>query len=111
MHRDYLEPDLAEPGSPIATAYPEEGAPYITEPAGIFEASENKEAAEAYINFLLSEEAQEIAVDQAYLPVRESVNTPEGTPALADINLLNPDLEAVTEGQDAALATSQEALK
>lgn len=108
---DYLVRDLAEAGSPIATAYPEEGAPYITEPAGIFEASENKEAAEAYINFLLSEEAQEIAVDQAYLPVRESVNTPEGTPALADINLLNPDLEAVTESQDAAVATFQDAMK
>ncbi|NMF31837.1 ABC transporter substrate-binding protein [Corynebacterium ammoniagenes] len=108
---DYLVRDLAEAGSPIATAYPEEGSPYITEPAGIFEASENKEAAEAYINFLLSEEAQEIAVDQAYLPVRESMNTPEGTPALADINLLNPDLEAVTEGQDAAVATFQDAMK
>ena len=108
---DYLVRDLAEAGSPIATAYPEEGSPYITEPAGIFEASENKEAAEAYINFLLSEEAQEIAFDQAYLPVRESMNTPEGTPALADINLLNPDLEAVTEGQDAAVATFQDAMK
>ena len=108
---DYLVRDLAAAGSPIATAYPEEGAPYITEPAGVFESSDNKEAAETYINFLLSEEAQKIAVEQAYLPVRESVDTPEGTPALADINLLTPDLEAVTEGQDAAVATFQDAMK
>ncbi|HJG64600.1 MAG TPA: ABC transporter substrate-binding protein [Corynebacterium stationis] len=108
---DYLVRDLAAAGSPIATAYPEEGAPYITEPAGVFESSDNKEAAETYINFLLSEEAQKIAVEQAYLPVRESVDTPEGTPALADINLLTPDLEAVTEGQDAAVVTFQDAMK
>ena len=108
---DYLVRDLAAAGSPIATAYPEEGAPYITEPAGVFESSDNKEAAETYINFLLSEEAQKIAVEQAYLPVRESVDTPEGTPALAEINLLTPDLEAVTEGQDAAVATFQDAMK
>ena len=108
---DYLVRDLAAAGSPIATAYPEEGAPYITEPAGVFESSQNKEAAETYINFLLSEEAQKIAVEQAYLPVRESVATPEGTPALAEINLLNPDLDAVTEGQDAAVAIFQDAMK
>ena len=108
---DYLVRDLAAAGSPIATAYPEEGAPYITEPAGVFESSQNKEAAETYINFLLSEEAQNIAVEQAYLPVRESVETPEGTPALAEINLLNPDLDAVTEGQDAAVAVFQDAMK
>ena len=108
---DYLVRDLAAAGSPIATAYPQEGAPYITEPAGVFESSQNKEAAETYINFLLSEEAQKIAVEQAYLPVRESVATPEGTPALAEINLLNPDLDAVTEGQDAAVAIFQDAMK
>ncbi|MFH0411288.1 ABC transporter substrate-binding protein [Corynebacterium sp. L4756] len=105
---DYLVRDLADAGSPIATAYPEEGAPYITEPAGAFEASENKEAAETYINFLLSEEAQNLAVEQAYLPVREGIDTPEDTPALEDINLLNPDLEAVTENQDDAVSTFQE---
>src|SRR5699024_2390544 len=108
---DYLVRDLAAAGSPIATAYPQEGAPYITEPAGVFESSQNKEAAETYINFLLSEEAQNIAVEQAYLPVRESVETPEGTPALAEINFLNPDLDAVTEGQDAAVAVFQDAMK
>lgn len=53
---DYLVRDLAAAGSPIAASYPSEGAPYISEPAGVFEASENKEAAETYINFLLSEE-------------------------------------------------------
>lgn len=107
---DYLVRDLAAAGSPIATSYPSEGVPYITEPAGVFESSEKKEAAEKYINFLLSEECQKIAVEQAYLPVREDVGTPEGTPALADIALMTPDLEVVTNDKDAAVEAFQSAI-
>lgn len=107
---DYLVRDLAAAGSPIEAIYPTEGAPYITEPAGVFADSDAKEAAEKYINFLLSEEGQRIAVDQAYLPVREDVGTPEGAPELADIELMTPDLELVTEDKDAAVELFQSAV-
>ena len=108
---DYLVRDLADAGSPIAAVYPTEGAPYITEPAGVFEASDNKEAAERYLNFLLSEEGQKIAVEQAYLPVREDVGTPENTPELADIALMTPDLQVVTDDKDAAVELFQNAMQ
>ncbi|AJK67704.1 ABC transporter substrate-binding protein [Corynebacterium marinum] len=108
---DYLVRDLADAGSPIAAVYPTEGAPYITEPAGVFEASDNKEAAERYLNFLLSEEGQKIAVEQAYLPVREDVGTPENTPELADIVLMTPDLQVVTDDKDAAVELFQNAMQ
>lgn len=107
---DYLVRDLAMEGSPIATIYPEEGAPYITEPAGVFEDSDNKEAAERYINFLLSEEGQQIAVEQNYLPVREDVGTPEDTPELSEVPLMTPDLQQVTEDKDAAVELFQSAM-
>ncbi|MDO5669951.1 MAG: ABC transporter substrate-binding protein [Corynebacterium sp.] len=108
---DYLVRDLAEAGSPIAAVYPTEGAPYITEPAGVFESSDNKEAAERYINFLLSEEGQKIAVEQAYLPVREDVGTPADTPPLHEIALMTPDLQVVTEDKDAAVELFQNAMQ
>ncbi|WP_293951308.1 ABC transporter substrate-binding protein [uncultured Corynebacterium sp.] len=107
---DYLVRDLAEAGSPIATIYASEGSPYITEPAGIFADSEQKEAAQRYINFLISMEGQELAVDQAYLPVREDVGTPEGTPELSDIALMTPDLNVVTADKDAAVELFQNAM-
>ncbi len=107
---DYLVRDLADAGSPIEAVYPTEGAPYITEPAGVFENSENKEAAERYINFLLSEEGQQLAVEQAYLPVREDVGTPEGTPELSEIALMTPDLQVVTDDKDAAVELFQSAM-
>ncbi|GAB3691109.1 ABC transporter substrate-binding protein [Corynebacterium nasicanis] len=108
---DYLVRDLAAAGSPVAAVYPSEGAPYITEPAGVFAASDAQEAAERYINFLLSAEGQKIAVEQAYLPVREDVGTPEGTPALHEIALMTPDLKVVTEDKDAAVALFQNAMQ
>lgn len=107
---DYLVRDLAAAGSPIEAVYPTEGAPYITEPAGVFSTSTKKEAAERYINFLLSEEGQKIAVEQAYLPVREDVGTPEGTPPLSDIALMTPDLAVVTADKDAAVSSFQSAM-
>ncbi|ALC04929.1 ABC transporter periplasmic component [Corynebacterium deserti GIMN1.010] len=107
---DYLVRDLAAAGSPVDTIYASEGSPYITEPAGVFADSEKKEAAERYINFLLSVEGQEIAVEQAYLPVREDVGTPEGTPALSDIALMTPDLAVVTADKDAAVELFQNAM-
>jgi len=108
---DYLVRDLAAAGSPIAAVYPDEGAPYITEPAGVFEDSDQKEAAERYITFLLSEEGQKIAVEQAYLPVREDVGTPENTPPLNEIALMTPDLQVVTEDKDAAVELFQSAMQ
>lgn len=107
---DYLVRDLAAEGSPIDLLYPSDGVPYITEPAGVFEASENKEAAERYLNFLLSEEGQQIAVEQNYLPVREDVGTPAGAPDLGDIALMTPDLQVVTEDKDNAVEVFQNAM-
>ncbi|AKK03705.1 ABC transporter substrate-binding protein [Corynebacterium epidermidicanis] len=108
---DYLVRDLAAKGSPIAVAYPAEGAPYITEPAGIFKGSKNQEAATKYLEFLLSKEGQELAVKQNYLPVREDAGSPKDAPALKDIKLMDQDLKKITADKKAATATFQEAIK
>ena len=108
---DYLARDLKEHGSPVEVIYPEEGAPFVTEPAGIFADSKNQDAAKKYLEFLTSLEGQELAVEQNYLPVREDAGTPEGAAALSEIELLTPDLEAVTRDQEAAVEAFQDAVK
>lgn len=107
---DYLVRELEAKGSPVKTVYASEGSPYITEPAAIFEASEEKDAAKKYIEFLISEEGQKLAVEQSYLPVREDVGTPEGAPALEEIALFTPDLALVTKDKDAAVEAFQKAI-
>src|SRR5690606_3692190 len=73
---DYLVRELAAQGSPIDVSYPSEGVPYVSQPAGIFADTDEEEAAQAFVDFLVSEEGQQIAVEQSYLPVRSDVGTP-----------------------------------
>lgn len=108
---DYLVRDLADAGSPITTSYPEEGAPFITEPIAVFKDSDAQDAAQRYINFILSEEGQKLAVEQNYLPVIDSVGTPGDAPSLNDIPLMEADLESVTNDREDAVAFFQNAVK
>jgi iron(III) transport system substrate-binding protein len=100
---DYVARELGQKGSPIAVQYPDDGVPYVSQPAGVFADSDNAEAANAFIDFLVSAEGQQVAVEQSYLPVREDVGVPEGAPEMSEIKLLEPDLTEVAENQDAAV--------
>ena len=100
---DYLIRDLKAKGSPLSVSYPSEGAPYVSEPIGIFKSSKNKEAAKAFVDYIISKQGQKKAVEQNYLPVRKDVGTPKDTPSMDKIKLLNPDLSKITEVKKTAL--------
>lgn len=108
---DYLVRDLAAKGSPIKEVYATEGSPYITEPIAVFKDSEKKEAAQRYINFILSEKAQKIAVEQNYLPVVDSVGTPGDAPKLEDIELMTVDDETLSNDRERSVEFFQNAVK
>lgn len=108
---DYLVRDLAAAGSPIAVSYPEEGVPYITQPGAVFADAQDPEAAELFLDFIVSERGQQIAVEQNYLPVREDVGTPEGAPSLEQITLFDQDLEAIAQNQATAVTAFKEAIR
>jgi len=108
---DYLVRDLAAQGSPIAVSYPSEGVPYITQPGAVFADAPNPEAAKLFLDFIVSQKGQQIAVEQNYLPVRDDAGTPEGAPALTDITLFDQDLEAIAASQDEAVAAFNAAVR
>ncbi len=101
---DYLVRDLAAAGSPVAVSYPEEGVPFVSQPAGIFASTDAPEASQAFVDFLVSVEGQELAVEQAYLPVRGDVGTPEGAPSMDEIAILAPELDTILATQDEAVS-------
>ncbi|MEH0058346.1 MULTISPECIES: ABC transporter substrate-binding protein [Auritidibacter] len=101
---DYVIRDLADQGSPVKVVYPEDGAPYVSQPAGVFADSDNQELANQFVDFLISEDGQQMAAEQSYLPVRDDVGVPEGAPELADLNLMDPDLEEIAAEQDEAVS-------
>lgn len=100
MMIDFLPIREAQDGAPVGVVYPEEGVPAITEPVGIVAGNQNPEAARAFVDFLLSQEGQQLAADMGYLPIREDVTAPAGFPSLADITILSVDAST--------LATSRE---
>lgn len=108
---DYLVRDLAAAGSPIGVSYPAEGVPFITQPGAVFADAQDPEAAELFLDFIVSKRGQEIAVEQNYLPVRDDVGTPEDAPSLDQIALFDQNLEAIAQNQAAAVAAFNEAIR
>src|SRR5699024_7901409 len=100
---DYLAREMGEQGSPIDLVYPSDGAPYVSQPAGIFSATENPEAPNPFVEYLISEAGQTTAVEQSYLPVRSDVGVPEGAPTMDDLELLDPDLDHVADIQSESI--------
>ncbi|MDH6236328.1 ABC transporter substrate-binding protein [Cryobacterium sp. CG_9.6] len=101
---DYLVRDLRDAGSPIDLIYPSDGVPYVSQPVGIFANTDEAEASGLFVDFLISEAGQTIAVEQSYLPIRNDVGTPEGAPAMDDINIVTPDLDTIAQNKATAVA-------
>ena len=66
---DYIVYDVMDLGATVAMAYPQEMI-VIPSPVAIFRDSPNIEAAEAFLEFLLSPVGQQIVADQGTTPVR-----------------------------------------
>lgn len=75
-------------GSPVEFVFPEEGVSYVTEPVAIMSTASNVEAAQKFVDFLLSEEGQNLVLSQGYIPARNGIDMPEGFPARSDIKLM-----------------------
>jgi len=98
---DFLPIRAALEGSPVGIIYPSEGVPVITEPVGIVKGTPNLEAAQAFVNFLLSIEGQRVAVNMGYMPLRVDVTPPAGFPALADLLQLSAPASELATTRDA----------
>jgi iron(III) transport system substrate-binding protein len=104
---DFLAIRNRNDGSPVEVVYPSEGVPIITEPVGIVSGAANPQAAQAFVDFLLSQEGQQVAVDIGYMPLRGDVNPPEGFPALSELTILSApaaELAATREADKARFA-------
>lgn len=98
---DYLVAREKAKGSPIELNYPEEGVPIITEPIAILKNTDNVEAAQAFVDYVLSEEGQELAAEIGYTPIREGIAPPEGLKSLSEFKVLSSDLSTLTSEREA----------
>jgi iron(III) transport system substrate-binding protein len=91
---DFLPIREAAKGSPVAFVFPEEGVSAVTEPVAIMQGARNVEAAQKFVDFVLSREGQELVSEQGYLPAHPEVAPPAGFPARDDIALMPLDIES-----------------
>lgn len=75
-------------GAPIEFVFPAEGVSAVSEPVAILANTQNPDAAKAFVDFLISQEGQQVAADMGYLPAHPAVAAPEGFPERSTIKIL-----------------------
>ena len=88
---EYMAMNAAADGSPVAFVFPEEGVSAITQPVAIMASTDAPDAAKLFVDFQLSQTAQEQSVDQGYFPVLAGVAQPEGYPDPASLTIMPSD--------------------
>jgi len=73
---DYVVADQIDKGAHIAMVYPKEMV-VVPSPIAIFKTSDNMDAAKAFVEYMLSKEAQQKIADVGTIPVRNDVKIPE----------------------------------
>ncbi|MBY0610996.1 MAG: ABC transporter substrate-binding protein [Beijerinckiaceae bacterium] len=98
---DFMAYNAKAQGSPIEFIVPNEGAPAVTEPVAILKTSQNVPAAKAFIDFILSDQGQKLAVKMGYVPAKANVGMPAWMPSGTTIKLMPIDIKAVLQTSEA----------
>ncbi|SHT41115.1 extracellular solute-binding protein [Mycobacteroides abscessus subsp. abscessus] len=97
---DFIVARAKAEGSPVELIYPKEGVPVITEPIGIMKDAENEAAAKAFVDFVLSEEGQELAAEIGYTPIRKGVEAPEGLQTIDEMNVMDAEISELYQARE-----------
>jgi iron(III) transport system substrate-binding protein len=92
---DFMAFNAKAQGSPVEFVFPREGVTVVTEPVAILRTAQNKPAARAFVDYLLSDEGQKLALSLGYFATKSGVGRPAWLPAGAELNLMPVDIAAV----------------
>ena len=88
---DFMPLNARADGSPVDFVFPDEGVTAVTEPVAILETAGNVAAAQAFVDWQLSEAGQRFHVSQGYLPILEGIDPPEVFPDMDDLHVITAD--------------------
>jgi iron(III) transport system substrate-binding protein len=92
-------------GGPVEVVFPLEGAPYVSNPSGIFKAAPHPNAARLLHIWMFSGEGQQMIVDYTgTYSMHKGVKAKPGRKALAEIKTMKEDPEAVLTQAEAIKA-------
>lgn len=98
---DFLAIRAAQKGAPIRFVFPQEGVSAVTEPVAILKTARNVEAAQAFVDFTLSAQGQELVSRQGMMPARAGIAPPPGFPKLGSFKLLDVDADRALDSLEA----------
>ncbi|GGG06653.1 ABC transporter substrate-binding protein [Paenibacillus albidus] len=101
---DYMAYNAKAAGEPLDIVYPAEGTVISPRPAAIIKTSPNVDNAKAFIDYLLSDEAQGLVAKAYLLPGRTDV-TPEGRASLDEITTFDVKWDWMNEHGDEVSTT------
>ncbi|MGF7050215.1 iron(III) transport system substrate-binding protein [Paenibacillus sp. DS2015] len=96
---DYMAYKAKAAGEPIDIVYPKEGSVISPRPAAIVKTSTNTDNAKAFIDYLISDEAQEMVASAYLLPGRSDVEAKDRTNA-SEITTFNVNWQWMNENSD-----------
>lgn len=96
--------NLINDGANVEIVYMEEGVVFLPASAAIINGAENRQNAERFIDFIISQEIQNIlSTTTTNRPVREDVDASESMAPFADIKTLQEDMDYVSENREAMI--------
>lgn len=98
---DFMAMNAKKKGSPVEFVFPSEGVPAVTEPVAIMKTTKNVEDAKRFVDFILSDEGQKLALSMGYLPAKASVGRPDWMPEGVEVKVMPFDIKAVVERTEA----------
>jgi iron(III) transport system substrate-binding protein len=98
---DFMAMNAKKKGSPIEFVFPSEGVPAVTEPVAIMKSTKNVEDAKRFVDFILSDDGQKLALSMSYLPAKASVGRPDWLPEGVEVKVMPFDTKAVVERTEA----------
>jgi len=96
--------NLIEDGANVEIVYPEEGVVFLPASAAIINGAANRENAEKFIDFIISQDIQNVlSTTTTNRPVREDVEPSESMAVFSDINTVQEDMDYVSENREAII--------
>ncbi|MFA1820871.1 ABC transporter substrate-binding protein [Virgibacillus oceani] len=100
---DYMVHSSQADGEPVDIVFPSSGTMITPRPAFILESAQNLDAAQKYIDFILSDKGQEIVADAYLIPGREDVSTHTDRAPIEEIEVLDYDWNYLIENSESTL--------
>lgn len=73
----------------------------MTEPVAIMATAKNADDARKFVDFILSDTGQELALSQGYLPAKASVGRPDWLPEGVEVKVMDISVPEVVKSIDA----------